>query len=142
MPDFGNAFSGLAAGKMLTHEELIRAVRFMVASEYEAVQLYVQLAESTDNELAKRVLMDVADEEIVHAGEFLRLLKELAPREEALYAEGAQEVQELISSLKGEMPADEVQVDQVQTEQVQADQVQADLETPPVLTVGSLIDSE
>jgi hypothetical protein len=111
MPDFGNAFSGLAAGKMLTHEELVRAVRFMVASEYEAVQLYVQLAESTDNELAKRVLMDVADEEIVHAGEFLRLLKELAPREEALYAEGAQEVQGLINSLKGEMPADEVQVD-------------------------------
>jgi rubrerythrin len=132
MPDFGNPFSGLAAGKMLTHEELVRAVRFMVAAEYEAVQLYVQLAESTDNELAKRVLMDVADEEIVHAGEFLRLLNELAPREETLYAEGAREVQEMIDTLKGEMPADEVQVDQVQ----------AELETPPVLTVGSLIDSE
>jgi rubrerythrin len=128
MPDFGNSFSGLAAGKNLTHEELVRAVRFMVAAEYEAVQLYVQLAESTDNELAKRVLMDVADEEIVHAGEFLRLLKELAPREEALYAEGAQEVQEQINMLKGEnMPAD---------------QVQAEVEIAPVLTVGSLIDSE
>src|SRR6266496_3438136 len=127
MPDFGSAFSGLAAGKILTHEELVRAVRFMVAAEYEAVQLYVQLAESTDNELAKRVLMDVADEEIVHAGEFLRLLKELAPREEALYAEGAQEVQEQINMLNGEMPAD---------------QVQAEVEITPVLTVGSLIDSE
>ena len=127
MPDFGSAFSGLAAGKNLTHEELVRAVRFMVAAEYEAVQLYVQLAESTDNELAKRVLMDVADEEIVHAGEFLRLLKELAPREEALYAEGAQEVQEQINMLNGEMPAD---------------QVQAEVEITPVLTVGSLIDSE
>ena len=128
MPDFGNSFSGLAAGKNLTHEELVRAVRFMVAAEYEAVQLYVQLAESTDNELAKRVLMDVADEEIVHAGEFLRLLKELAPREEALYAEGAQEVQEQINMLKGEnMPAE---------------QVQAEVEIAPVLTVGSLIDSE
>ncbi len=101
MPDFGNAFSGLASGRTLTHEELVRAVRFMVASEYEAVQLYVQLAESTGNELAKRVLMDIADEEIVHAGEFLRLLKELAPTEETLYAEGAREVQEMIDSLAG-----------------------------------------
>src|SRR5512135_3840008 len=101
MPDFGNAFSGLASGRKLTHEELVRAVRFMVAAEYEAVQMYVQLAESTDNELAKVVLMDIADEEIVHAGEFLRLLKELAPAEEALYAEGALEVQEMIDGLKG-----------------------------------------
>jgi rubrerythrin len=127
MPEFGNAFSGLAAGKTLTHEELVRAVRFMVAAEYEAVQIYVQLAESTDNELAKRVLMDIADEEIVHAGEFMRLLKELAPREEALYAEGALEVQEMIDSLKAEMPAD---------------QVQAAVETAPVLTVGSLVENE
>jgi rubrerythrin len=96
MPDFGNAFSGLAAERKLTHEEVVRAVRFMVAAEYEAVQLYVQLAESTDNELVKRVLMDIADEEVVHAGEFLRLLKEISPTEEKLYAEGAQEVEEMI----------------------------------------------
>jgi len=50
----------------------------MIAAEYEAVQLYMQLAESTDNKLAIEVLKDVADEERVHAGEFLRLLKELA----------------------------------------------------------------
>jgi len=36
----------------LGDEELIRAIRFMVAAEYEAVQLYMQLAESTDNKLA------------------------------------------------------------------------------------------
>ena len=127
MPDFGNPFSGLAAGRTLTHEELVRAVRFMVAAEYEAVQLYVQLAESTGNELAKRVLMDIADEEIVHAGEFMRLLKELAPGEEALYAEGAQEVEEMIDALKGEVtPA-------------AGDVVE---NAAPALTVGSLMDKE
>ncbi len=47
----------------------------MIAAEYEAIQLYMQLAESTDNELAIEVLKDIADEERVHAGEFLRLLK-------------------------------------------------------------------
>ena len=54
----------------------------MVSAEYEAIQLYMQLAESTDNKLAIEVLKDIADEERVHAGEFLRLLKELAPDEE------------------------------------------------------------
>jgi rubrerythrin len=95
MPDFGTPFSGLAEDRKLTEEELIRAIRFMVAAEYEAVQLYMQLAESTDNKLAKEVLVDIADEERVHAGEFLRLLKELAPDEEKYYAEGAEEVEEL-----------------------------------------------
>ncbi len=100
MPDFGTAFSGLAKDRKLTPQELIRAIRFMVAAEYEAVQLYMQLAESTDNELAAGVLKDIADEERVHAGEFLRLLKELAPDEEKFYSEGAEEVEEEIKKLK------------------------------------------
>lgn len=100
MPDFGNPFSGLAKERKLTEEELIRAIRFMVSAEYEAVQMYMQLAESTDNKLAAEVLKDIADEERVHAGEFLRLLKELAPDEEKFYAEGAREVEKEIASLK------------------------------------------
>ena len=73
----------------------------MVAAEYEAVQLYMQLAESTDDKLAQEVLKDIADEERVHAGEFLRLLKQLAPDEEKFYEEGTEEVQEMIDKLKG-----------------------------------------
>jgi len=97
MPEFCAPFSGLASDRKLTKDELVRAVRFMVAAEYEAIQLYMQLAESTDNELAIEVLTDIADEERIHAGEFLRLLKELAPDEEALYAEGEKEVEEEIA---------------------------------------------
>ena len=100
MPEFAAPFSGLANDRKLTEEELIRAIRFMVAAEYEAVQMYVQLAESTDNKLAKSVLIDIADEEKVHAGEFLRLLKELAPDEEKFYKEGYEEVEELIEKMK------------------------------------------
>jgi len=100
MPDFNNAFSGLANNRKLTKEELIRAVRFMIAAEYEAVQLYMQLAESTDNKLAITVLKDIADEERVHAGEFLRLLKELAGDEENFYKKGAAEVEEFIEKEK------------------------------------------
>jgi len=97
MPEFGNPFFGLKKDHKLTNEELIRAIRFMIAAEYEAIQLYMQLAESTDNKLAQDVLKDIADEERVHAGEFLRLLKELAPDEEKFYAEGAKEVEEEIN---------------------------------------------
>jgi len=97
MPEFGNPFSGLKKDRKITNEELIRAIRFMIAAEYEAIQLYMQLAESTDNKLAQDVLKDIADEERVHAGEFLRLLKELAPDEEKFYREGAKEVEEEIN---------------------------------------------
>jgi rubrerythrin len=100
MAVFGSPFSGLANERKLTKEELIRAIRFMVAAEYEATQLYMQLAESTDNKLAVEVLKDIADEELVHAGEFLRLLYELAPSEEKLYAKGAKEVEIEIKKIK------------------------------------------
>jgi rubrerythrin len=100
MPEFGSPFSGLAHGKKLTDAELVRAIRFMVAAEYEAIQMYTQLAESTDNRLAIEVLEDIADEERVHAGEFLRLLRELAPDEKAFYAKGAKEVEDEIKKLK------------------------------------------
>ena len=62
--------------------------------------MYEQLAESTENELAKKVLLDIAREEVVHAGEFLRLLKELQPDEQDNYEEGAEEVEEMIAELK------------------------------------------
>jgi rubrerythrin len=60
----------------------------------------MQLAESTDNKLAQEVLKDIADEERVHAVEFLRLRKELAPDEQKFYEEGAEEVQEEIDKMR------------------------------------------
>lgn len=100
MPTFGSPFSGLTNNRKLTEEELVIAVRFMVASEYEATQLYMQLAGSTDNKLAAAVLKDIANEERVHAGEFLRLLHELAPDEQKFYAEGSAEVEKEIRKRK------------------------------------------
>ena len=100
MPKFGSPFSGLANDRKLTDQELIRAIRFSVASEYEANQLYVQLAESTDDKLAIAVLMDIANEELRHAGQFLRLLYKLSPDEEKLYESGAKEVEKAIEASK------------------------------------------
>jgi rubrerythrin len=41
------------------------------------------------------VLKGIADEERVHVGEFLRLVRELASDEEKFYAEGAEGVEEI-----------------------------------------------
>jgi rubrerythrin len=97
MPEFSSSLSGLAHDRKLTHSELVRAIRFMVAAEYEAVQMYMQLAESIDDQLAEEVLKDIANEELVHAGEFLKLLHHLSPEEAALYAKGAEEVEEMLA---------------------------------------------
>lgn len=100
MPEFATPFAGNANDRKLTREELIRAIRYSIAAEYEAIQIYMQLSDSTDDVVARDVLKDVADEERVHVGEFLRLLKYLAPDEERHYADGAEEVEEIISNLK------------------------------------------
>ena len=100
MPEFSNPFTGLKNDRKLTHDELVRTIRFMIAAEYEAIQLYQQTAESTDNELAKEVLMDIANEEKEHAGEFLRLLHELDSDEEKFYQSGYEEVEEMIEKYR------------------------------------------
>jgi len=100
MPEFGSPFSGLAHDRKLSNVELIRAIRFLVSAEYEAVQMYMQLAESTDNPLAQAVLKEIADEEKIHAGEFLKLLFDLEPEEEQFYRKGAEEVDELKEEMK------------------------------------------
>lgn len=99
MPEFSNAFSGMKADRKLTHEELVRAIRFMIAAEYEAIQLYEQLADSIDHELAKQVLIEISNEEKEHAGEFARLLEVLAPGDESYYTEGRGETEEKIKKL-------------------------------------------
>ena len=100
MPEFSSPFTVLKSDRKLTAEELIRAIRFMIAAEYEAIQLYQQTAESTDNKLVREVLLDIANEEKEHAGEFLRLLRELDPNEENFYKEGYEEVEEMMAKLK------------------------------------------
>jgi len=99
MPEFLNPFSGKVPDRLLTKEELIRAVRLDLAAEHEAVHLYMAHAEATDNLLAKSVFIDIANEERVHAGEFARLLAILTGDEDALLAEGAKEVDEMAAEL-------------------------------------------
>ncbi len=104
MPEFINPFSGKVPERKLTLQELIRAIRLNLAAEEEAVHLYMAHAEATDHPLARKVLIDIANEERVHAGEFLKLL-EILTKDEAQYLEqGAKEVEELMENGSDEEP--------------------------------------
>jgi len=95
MPEFTNPFSGVIPARKLTDSELARALRLDLAAEEEAVHVYEAHADATDNDLARKVLRDIADEERVHAGEFQRLINILLKDEEKFLAEGAEEVNEM-----------------------------------------------
>ena len=99
MPEFSNPFQGNRCDRKLSPSEVVRAVRFNIAAEYEANQMYMQLAESTDNELVQMVLKDIADEELEHVGELLRVLKEIRPTDFDFYQEGGDEVEAMMKKL-------------------------------------------
>lgn len=100
MPEFSTPFSCKKSDRKLTKEELIRAIRFSIASEFEAIQLYEEIQESIDDEKSIKLLEEIAEDERVHVGNFLYLLKTLAPEESESYGEGVEEAEEIINKNK------------------------------------------
>lgn len=103
MPEFVNPFIGMIPGRKMTKSELLRAIRLSLAAEEEATHIYLSIADATDNELAKEVMTDVANEERVHKGEFQRLLELIAPEEVQFMQDGASEVDEIRERISGEI---------------------------------------
>jgi len=99
MAAFLDPFPGLTPDRKLTDREITRALRLALSAEEEAVHLYEALADATDQPLAKAVLQEIANEERVHAGEFLRVVRILLPDEDAKLQEGAGEVDDLLKRL-------------------------------------------
>lgn len=98
MPSFANPFSGNVNRKM-TKEELIQAIRLNIAGELEAIYIYDAHVQATDDELAKKVIGDIRDEEKAHVGELMTLLRHLDPKEAEFFAEGESEVKEMMEDL-------------------------------------------
>ncbi len=98
MPSFGNPFSANVDRK-ISDEELIQAIRLDIAGELEAIYIYDAHVQATDNPIAKKVLADIRDEEKAHIGELMTLLRILDPREGELFAEGEEEVREMLEDL-------------------------------------------
>lgn len=122
MPAFANPFQGNVERKM-TKEELIQAIRLDIAGELEAIYIYDAHVQATDIEIAKEVISDIRDEEKVHIGELMTLLRKLDPKEVEFFANGETEVREMLEGLGIEVPAS------------------GDVSAPAApLTVGSLLD--
>lgn len=79
-----------------TDKQVLRAG---IISELDAISLYEQLAEISTNENVKKVLLDIANEEKVHVGEFQKLLLELDKEQDESLTSGEKEVED-ISEIK------------------------------------------
>lgn len=120
MPSFGDPFAGNVERK-LTEKELAQAIRLDIAGELEAIYLYDAHIQATDNEVAKKVLADIRDEEKAHMGELMTLIRYLDPEELTLFEEGAGEVREMLEGLGIDVSS-------------------SNAKTPEGTTVGSLIE--
>ena len=126
MPSFGDPFSGNVERK-LSKQELIQAIRLDIAGELEAIYIYDAHAQATDDPAAKAILEDIRDEEKVHIGELMTLLRILDPKEAELFLEGQEEVEELLGEMKNGRTD-------------QGESGSGSDPDKPSLTVGSLID--
>ena len=70
-------------------------VRIGLIAELDAINLYEQLASMTKNENIKKVLLDIAEEEKTHVGEFLALLLKMDEEQVKELEKGKKEVEEL-----------------------------------------------
>lgn len=98
MASFANPFAGNVPRK-LTKEELIQAIRLDIVGELEAIFVYDAHVQATDDPVAKRIISDIRDEEKAHIGELMTLLRHLDPQEAVHFAEGEEEVKEMLAEL-------------------------------------------
>ena len=80
-------------GKADLEREIIRAA---IIGELDAINLYEEIANMTDNEDIQAVLMDIAGEEKTHVGELQTLLLRLDKEQLIELEKGKKEVEELI----------------------------------------------
>ena len=74
------------------NKEILRAA---IIAELDAVNLYEQMAALTDDKNIRAILLDIANEEKTHVGEFQTLLLANDKQQEKELAEGRKEVEEL-----------------------------------------------
>lgn len=80
----------------IKQEDLEREIlRLSIVAELDAISLYEQMANMTTNEDLKAVLLDVAQEEKTHMGEFQTMLLRLDKEQDKELKKGREEVEEL-----------------------------------------------
>ena len=90
----------------LDEQALADALRLAIIAELDAISFYLQIARASTRDDVRRVFEDVADEERVHVGEFLEMLRRLDPAQASRLEEGYREVLELVGGpQRGGSPA-------------------------------------
>ena len=74
-------------------KEILRAG---IIAELDAINLYEQMANMTDSENIKKILLDIAKEEKTHVGEFQALLLKEDSEQVGELEDGKKEVDELL----------------------------------------------
>jgi rubrerythrin len=92
MQSVGQKLDNVKELDTLSDRELARAIRDAIIAEQDAVKQYEVIADSTSNEKAKKVLQDISDEEKIHVGELLELLKGIDSSDDNFLEEGRKEV--------------------------------------------------
>ena len=80
-------------GKENINKEILRAA---IIAELDAINLYEQMASLTNDEKIRDVLIDVADEEKTHVGEFLAMLLKYDEKQVEELEKGKKEVEEIL----------------------------------------------
>ena len=83
-------------GMKISGSGIMQALRIAIIAELDAINLYIQLAESIEDEKIKKIFLDIAREEKTHVGEFLALLKILDEEQVKELEKGYKEVKELM----------------------------------------------
>jgi rubrerythrin len=81
----------------LRKEDLDREIlRAAIIAELDAINLYEQMADMSQNKDIRKLLLDVAKEEKTHVGEFQTLLLTEDPQQKGELEKGKREVKELL----------------------------------------------
>jgi rubrerythrin len=81
----------------IDEEDLDKQIlRLAIMAELDAINLYEQLANMTEDENIRTILLDVAREEKTHVGEFMALLLKLDEEQVEELEAGKEEVEELL----------------------------------------------
>ena len=91
MTDFVAINNVYKTNKKLGPVEMLRAIKLAIASEFEAIQIYQQIMESTDDKRIINVLKEITNDEKHHAGGLYKLLEFLSPSDAEEYEYGYQE---------------------------------------------------
>ena len=97
MPNFNTINTVYSPERKLTSTEILRAIKFSIAAEYEAIQLYQQIMENTNNKNVIKALAEITQDEKKHVGGLNKLLEILSPEDNKIYQAGADEILEEIA---------------------------------------------